>query len=145
MEAPLSQAVQLLPKNRQTTKYTKYTKSAGKYHVRLTGSGLCGKIRGDVWAGRFGHAVAEIEAGLGGLVVADVLPGDAKAILRIVHQGVEAMLRGNGRGVDAQFFVVGGAPYHFLAPIAEDVRAEDGSGFGAVVGSAIFGHEEACF
>ena len=53
-----------------------------------------------------------------GLIVREVLPGDGKAILRIVHQRVEAVFRGDRRGVDAHCYVVFGVQHDLLTPIA---------------------------
>ena len=52
------------------------------------------------------------------------------------------MLRRDGRRVDAQFLVVGRAPDHFLAPVAEDVGAQRGRGLRAVVRRAAFGGKQ---
>ena len=59
--------------------------------------------------GRRFHTIAEMEAGMRRLVVADVLPRDAQAILRVVHERAQAVLRRNRRGVEAQLLVVRGA------------------------------------
>ena len=72
------------------------------------------------------HAGAEEEAGVGRLIVGDVLPGDGEAILRVMHERVEAMLGGDRRGENAELLVVGGAENDFFAPVAEEVDAESG-------------------
>ena len=77
-----------------------------------------------------------------GLVVAIVLRSDGEAVLRIVHQGVEAALRGDGSGIYAQGVVGDGTEDDFLAPVAEDVGGEAGGGFAAVVGGAALGDEQ---
>src|SRR5438045_1906813 len=59
------------------------------------------------------------------LVIADVLGGNREAILRIMHQGGDAVLGGNARRVNAQGVVVGGAEDDFFPPIAEEIGAED--------------------
>ena len=48
------------------------------------------------------HAVAQVEARVGRLVVRHVLPGDAQPVDRVVHQRVEAVLGRDRRREDAQ-------------------------------------------
>ena len=74
---------------------------------------------------------AEVEADVGGLVVAYVLHDDIVAIDGIGEKGVEAVGRGQGADVEAQMAVVGGAGEHFLAPVAKDVGTEGGVALGA--------------
>ena len=88
------------------------------------------------------HAGAEEEAGVGRLIVGHVLPGDGEAILRVMHERVEAVLGGDRRGKNAELLVVGSAENDFFAPVAEEVDAESGGGFGAIVGGASFGGEQ---
>src|SRR5437762_2892806 len=87
-----------------------------------------GMLYDDVWPEWGFHVVAEEEAGVRGLVVADVLGGDGEAILRVVHQGGDAVVGGNCCCVNSQGVVVGGAENHFFAPVAEEVGAEDECG-----------------
>ena len=63
------------------------------------------------------------------LVVGDVLPRDAQPVLRVVHQRIEPMLGWNGGRINPQFLVVGRAPDHFFAPVAENVSAQGGVAF----------------
>jgi hypothetical protein len=88
------------------------------------------------------HAFAQKETWVRRLIVGDVLPGDGKAILRVVHEGVDAVLGGDGGGIDAHGFVVLGAEHDFFAPVAENVAAEARSLFGAVVRQAVEGGED---
>src|ERR1044071_8757148 len=67
----------------------------------------------DVRARRPLHPFADEEARVRGLVVGDVLPRDAQAVLRVVREGVEARGGRDGRRVDAQLLVVGRAPDDF--------------------------------
>ena len=76
------------------------------------------------------------------LVVAGVLPRDGATILRIVHQGVDAIRRGRGGGVDAEVQIVGRAPDDFLAPVTENVSTQVRRGLGAVVGGEAGGRED---
>src|SRR5690606_37884039 len=86
---------------------------------------------------RIGHARADVEARVGRLVVGDVLPGDRRAVLGIVHQGVDAALGEVGRGVDPQRRVVRLAPDDLFAPVAEQIRGEGRGRLGAVVRGAL--------
>src|SRR5262245_17907155 len=68
------------------------------------------------------HPLAQVKAGVRGLVVRDVLPCDPKAVDRIVHQRDESMPRGCGRREDAQLSIVAGARNDLLTPVSQDVR-----------------------
>ena len=57
-------------------------------------------------------------------VVHHVLPGDPQPVLRIVHEGMEAVLGRDRRGVESQRFTVGSRDEHLLAPVAENVSHE---------------------
>lgn len=72
-------------------------------------TGLCG----DVGPRRRFHPVTGVEVDVRRL----------EAVLRVVHQRRKAVLRRRSRGVEAQLFVVGRAPEHFLAPVAEQIGA----------------------
>ena len=80
---------------------------------------------------------AEVETDVGGLVVAHVLHDEAVAIDGFREEGVETVLGGDGRDVEAQVAVVLGACQHLLAPVAQHIGAEGGVGLGAVVEGAI--------
>lgn len=71
-------------------------------------------------------AVSQEKTGVGGLVVGDVLPGDAEAVDGVVHQGDEAMGGGDRGGEQAQLLAVAGGGEEFFAPVAEQVGAEAG-------------------
>ena len=75
----------------------------------------------DVRARRPLHPFADEEARVRRLVVGDVLPRDAQAVLRVVHEGVEALRGRGGRRVDAQLLVVGRAPDDLLGDWREEV------------------------
>lgn len=61
----------------------------------MQGSGL-GFDEVEVGFGEFLGAFAEPEAGVEGLVVGDVLPGDGEAVGGVVHEGVEGVVGGGG-------------------------------------------------
>ena len=103
------------------------------------------RVRRDAGARRRFHPVAEVKARLRRLVVADILPGHAQPVLRVVHQSVKAVCGRDRRRVDAQFLVVGRPPDDFFAPVAENIRAKGGGGFGAVVRGASVSGEQSGF
>src|SRR4051812_32291609 len=71
------------------------------------------------------------------LIVGHVLPGNAEAVLRIIHQGVETMGSWYSRREDTQLLVIGSTVDHFFAPIAPDISAQHRVCFGAIVAHAI--------
>lgn len=70
---------------------------------------------------------------MGRLVVARVLPGDSDAVLRVVHEGGDAVRGRNGGGVEAKVRAVFGSPDHFFAPVADEVGRKSRGCLGAVV------------
>src|SRR5262245_61861459 len=83
------------------------------YTLRL--APLPRRRRRDGRLGRRLHADPEVKAGVGGLIVGRVLPGDAQAIDGIVHQRDEAVFGGNRRREDSQLLAVAGAGDNLLA------------------------------
>ena len=75
------------------------------------------------------HEVAHV----GRLVVAAHLPHHSVAVLHVVPQRIVAVLRGDGRRVDA-YLVVAGTHHHLLAPVAQDVTLIAGGALGVVIG-----------
>src|SRR4051812_25561670 len=93
------------------------------------------------WALRLIHAFAEEKTGVRRLIVADVLPGDAESILRIVHERDEAMAGGNGRAIDGYLFVVSAGKNDFSPPVAKQIGAQNRRGFGSIIGESAFRRE----
>ena len=77
--------------------------------------------------------LAEVESGLGRLVVADILRSDARAVHGILQEGVETVVRRDGGDVQAQLLAVRGAEQHFFAPVAVEVAGDGRVGLAAVV------------
>ena len=75
------------------------------------------------WGRSLGDALqfAEEVADVRRLVVAHTLPCHAVAILMVVPEGVDAVVRGVVRRVDVECRVVAGAQHELLAPVADDV------------------------
>ncbi len=99
----------------------------------------------DPESGRSRHALAQVEPGLGRLVVSDVLPRHRQAVLAVVHQGRQPVLGRDLGRVDPQLLVVDGAPDDLFPPVAEDVGAEARGGLRPVVGRAVPGNEQGGF
>lgn len=59
------------------------------------------------------------------LVVRNILPGDAKTVLRIVHKCVQAVVCRNHSGVNTEF-VSACSLYKLFSPVAEKIGAEIG-------------------
>ena len=68
--------------------------------------------------------LADEEAGLRRLVIADALPGHAVTVDMVVPQRRHAPRALVAGGIDAQGLVVAGAQDKLLAPVAEDVAEE---------------------
>src|SRR6187551_982652 len=88
---------------------------------------------GDPRGGRRGHATADLEAGVRGLVVGGLLGRDLHPVLRIVHQRIDAASGGVGGRVDAKSAAVRRAPDDLFAPIAEQIGGQRGCRLRAVV------------
>ena len=89
----------------------------------------------DEWWWRNGDVfhLTQIIAGVRRLVVATHLPHHRVAILMVVPEGVDAILRRCRRGIDADA-VVGSAHDDFLAPVAKNVALIARGAFRVVVG-----------
>src|SRR5262249_49652761 len=88
------------------------------------------------------HVLTNEETRMWRLVIPPVFPSDGTAILRVVHQRIEAIRGKNCRGVDAEIEIVRSAPNDLLAPIAEKIGAQTWRGFCAVVGRKSAGREQ---
>ena len=74
------------------------------------------------------------------LVVAAVLIGDRVAVNRIMHEGVDHVIGGDGGGIDAQLGRIRCTGDDFLAPVAKDIGGQVRGVLGTVVGQGTFEH-----
>ena len=70
------------------------------------------------------------------LVITDVLPRDREPVFGIVHEGWDPIARGNGRRIDAEPGTVGKRVDRLFAPVAKEIRVEEGRRFCAAVRDA---------
>ena len=77
-----------------------------------------------------------------GLVVGRLLGGDLHAVLRVVHQALDAVVGVVGGRVDADAVAAGLADDQLLTPVTEDVGGETGRALGGVAGVVAVGGEE---
>ena len=82
---------------------------------------------------------------MGRLVVADVLPGNCQAILRIVHERWNSVLCGDRRRVDPQAAVVGRAQNELFTLVTKKIGAQRRCGLGTVVRSGTVSGKEGFF
>ena len=80
----------------------------------------------------------EIESGLCGLVIPDVLCGDTDSVYRVFQKRMETIFSRNRRNIQSQGSIVLGTEKDFLAPVPDNIPLQAGSGFRAVVGSYAF-------
>lgn len=71
----------------------------------------------------------EIEAGLCGLIVSDVLCCDADAVNRILQERPESVIGGYGRDVEPQGAVVLSTHQNLFPPVSQEVALQAGSAF----------------
>ena len=55
------------------------------------------------------------------LVISYILPGNAQAVLRVLHQRIKLMISGNRCCEYPQLFIIGSFIDHFFPPIAKDI------------------------
>ena len=106
--------------------------------LALGGAGVHGACR----TRRDRIARAKEEACVRGLVVSGLLCGDLCAVLRVMHQALNPVVRVIGRAVNADGITGGGADNKLLAPVAEEIRRQAGRALGGVAGVEAVRHEE---
>ena len=73
------------------------------------------------------HPVTKEKTGVGWFVVDDVLPGDGETVLRVLDQGCNSVLGGNGCRVKAERLSIRTGHEKFFAPVSKDVAREAGA------------------
>src|SRR5690349_17252729 len=73
------------------------------------------------WFLRHFHTQSHKKTGMRRLIVGHILPGNAEAVMRVLHKSVKLIIGGDSGGQNAQLFIVFCAIDHFFAPVAYNI------------------------